>query len=169
MGKTKIVVDADVLIHFSKAGHLYLLPKIFPEYDYVILSTVYQEVRTLHGEIDNICYFLKSMSVIPFAPSGEMMREYAKLLRTFGKGESACMSYCKFTQNVVGSSNLRDIKTYCDENHITYLTTLDFFYYAWVRKLMDEKTIADAIADINAKGSRLPSIDITQYIPNSNL
>lgn len=34
---------------------------------------------------------------------------------------------------------------------------------------MDEKTIADAIADINAKGSRLPSIDITQYIPNSNL
>lgn len=30
--KIKIVLDADVIIHFSKGGKLSLLPKIFPEY-----------------------------------------------------------------------------------------------------------------------------------------
>lgn len=167
MAKTKIVVDADVLIHFSKASCLSLLPQIFPEYDYIILDTVYKETRTIQNEIDNLCHFLKTMSILTFSPSGDMLREYANLLKTFGKGESACMSYCKFTHNVVGSSNLKDIKIYCRDNGITYLTTLDFFYYAWIRKVMDVQSIEEAISQIVSKGSRLPKIDITTYVPNS--
>lgn len=167
MVKTKIVVDADVLIHFSKADCLSLLPRIFPEYDYIILDTVYKEARTIQNEIDNLCRFLKTMSVVPFSPRGDMLREYANLLKTFGKGESACMSYCKFTNNVVGSSNLKDIKAYCHENGITYLTTLDFFYYAWKRKLIDEQAIKEAISEIVSKGSKLPETDITTYVPNA--
>lgn len=169
MAKTKIVVDADVLIHFSKANCLSLLPQIFPEYDYIILDKVYEETKTIRTEIGNICHFLKTMNVEPFSPTGNMLREYASLLRTFGKGESACMSYCKFTNNVVGSSNLKDIKEYCQENKITYLTTLDFFYYAWTRKLMDEKTIKEAMSIIVSKGSKLPQIDITTYVPSVSL
>lgn len=46
------------------------------------------------------------MTVVPFSPSGEMLREYALLTEKFGSGESACMAYCKFNHDVVGSSNL---------------------------------------------------------------
>lgn len=169
MVKTKIVVDADVLIHFSKGGCLAELPKIFPKYDYIILDTVYEETKTIRREIDRVCTFFKSMSVEHFAPTGKMMHEYATLLRSFGKGESACMSYCKFTQNVVGSSNLRDIKKYCEENKITYLTTLDFFYYAWIKKIMAKEEINQALKDIVAKGSKLPQTDISTYTPNVEL
>ncbi len=40
------------------------------------------------------------------------MKEYFLLQRTLGKGESACMMYCKDNQDVLESSNLRDIKDY---------------------------------------------------------
>lgn len=169
MAKTKIVVDADVLIHFSKAGCLSILPKIFPEYDYIILDTVYEETKTIQKEINNICHFFNSMTIEHFAPTGQMMREYAFLRETFGKGESACMSYCKFTKNVVGSSNLRDIKKYCDDNKITYLTTLDFFYYAMVKGVMKKEEIDQALKDIVSKGSKLPATDILKYVPNVDL
>ncbi len=42
--KTKIVLDADVIIHFIKAGQFSLLLDIFPEYQYLILDVVYNEV-----------------------------------------------------------------------------------------------------------------------------
>ena len=38
MGKVKIVLDADVLIHFSKAERLSLLPEILPEYEYTVFE-----------------------------------------------------------------------------------------------------------------------------------
>ena len=36
--------------------------------------------------------FLKNISKETFNPTGEMMVEYARLLQSFGKGESACMA-----------------------------------------------------------------------------
>ena len=41
MEKVKIILDADVLIHFAKAERLNMLPEILPEYEHVVLSTVY--------------------------------------------------------------------------------------------------------------------------------
>ena len=34
--KTKIVLDADVIIHFMEANYFSILPDIFPEYEYLI-------------------------------------------------------------------------------------------------------------------------------------
>ena len=54
--KTKIVLDADVIIHFIKAGQFSLLLDIFPEYQYLILDVVYNEVtkhRETKKQIDN--------------------------------------------------------------------------------------------------------------------
>lgn len=45
MTKTKIILDADVIIHFAKGELLSLLPNIFKEYDYVVLSHVYKEIH----------------------------------------------------------------------------------------------------------------------------
>lgn len=45
MAKTKIVLDADVIIHFAKGEMLSLLPSIFTNYEYIILDRVYNEIH----------------------------------------------------------------------------------------------------------------------------
>lgn len=42
-----------------------------------------------------------------------------------GDGERACMSMARFGQEVIASSNFRDVAPYCDENGIEYIGTLD--------------------------------------------
>lgn len=61
--KTKIVLDADVIIHFVKAGQFSLLLDIFPEYQYLILDVVYDEVtvnRLTKTQIGNTLQFFAS-------------------------------------------------------------------------------------------------------------
>lgn len=162
--KVKIVLDADVLIHFQKAGFLSLLPDIFPEYEYIVLSVVYDELSSIKRQLDNQIRTFGKIAHVAFSPDLEMAKEYAILSSKFGRGESACMAYCRFTHNVLGSSNLRDISKYCENNGITYLTTLDFLYYAYIRKKMTKDQCNTFIKEVNEKGSKLPSIDITTYV-----
>lgn len=169
------MLDADVIIHVIKAGQFSLLLDIFPEYKYLILDVVYDEVtvnRTIKNQIDNTLNFFSSrISNIKFDPKGESRLEYARLRNTLllGKGESACMVYCRDNKDVLGSSNLKDIKEYCANNQITYLTTIDFLYYALMRKKITKAEVDVFIADVIAKGSKLPSVNIENYLPTSNL
>lgn len=166
MAKTKVVLDADVLIHFAKGGMLSVLPSILPEFEHIILKPVYDEIKTIRSQVDNQVNLLKNISLEDFNPQGEMMREYAVLSSNFGRGESACMAYCKFTNNVIGSSNLKDIKDYCAKEQITYLTTLDFLYYAYKRGKITEAECRQFVSDVTSKGSHLPQFDIASYIPS---
>lgn len=161
--KVKIVLDADVLIHFQKAGYLSLLPTILPEYECVVLSVVYGELASMRSQLDNQVHLMKNISLENFSPTGDMAREYAILSSRFGRGESACMAYCRFNHDVLGSSNLRDISDYCQANGVTYLTTLDFLYYAFVRKKMTKAECDAFIKEVNGKGSKLPVVDISTY------
>lgn len=169
MEKVKIILDADVLIHFSKGEMLSILPEILPEYEHVVLSVVYDEIISIHNQLDNQIHFLKNISLENFNPTGEMMKEYALLRQNFGKGESACMAFCKFTHHVIGSSNLKDIKEYCQKEQITYLTTLDFLYYAYRRGTLSAEECSQFISKVIAKGSRLPIVDITKHVPSVQL
>ena len=164
-GKTQIVLDADVVIHFAKGGRLSQLPSIFPDYEYILLETVHNELLSdIRIQIDHQMALLKNITLHPFAPRGEMLREYAMLKSRFGKGESACMAYCLFTHNVIGSSNLRDIRAYCEENKITYLTTIDFLWYAWHKHLMTTSEVKTFISEVRSKGSILPEVDIDKFV-----
>ena len=164
------MLDADVIIHFSKGGLLSLLPRIFPEYEYIVLDKVYNELKSVQNQLDNQIQFFGNITKVEFAPTAEIMREYAVLKSKFGDGESACMAYCRYTANIIGSSNLKDIKNYCIEYQITFLTTLDFLYYAWQRKLLTEKECHEFMQEVTAKGSRLQKIDsIMTYTPNVGL
>ena len=171
--KIKIVLDADVIIHFVKAGQFSLLLDIFPEYQYLILDVVYDEVtvnRAMKTQIDNtLTFFASRIANVRFEPKGESRLEYARLRNTLllGKGESACMVYCRDNKEVLGSSNLGDIKEYCSLNQIKYLTTLDFLYYAFIRKKMTKEEVDAFIAEVVAKGSKLPAADIEKYTPTS--
>lgn len=166
--KTKIVLDSDVVIHFMKGDCFTLLFDIFPQYQYLILDVVYNELskntqtRTF---IDNIISLLSGkLQKVQFQPKGELMREYARLTLKLGKGESACMIYCYDNKDVLGSSNLKDIKDYCATHGITYLTTLDFLYYAYIRGKISKKGCDEFIQKVIDKGSKLPMVDITKYI-----
>ena len=173
--KTKIVLDADVIIHFVKAERFSLLLDIFPEYQYLILDVVYDEVtvnRSTKTLIDNTLDFFRTrIARLKFEPKGESRLEYARLRSTLllGKGESACMVYCRDNHDVLGSSNLKDIKEYCAKNMIAYLTTIDFLYYAFVRKKMTIEEVDTFIKDVIDKGSKLPEVDIESYTPTCGI
>ena len=165
MTKTKIVLDADVIIHFSKADCLSTLPTIFPEYRMEVLSVVFDELKgDVKQQLENMIILLKTIDKTPFNPQKEMKLEYALLLRHFGKGESACMAYCKYTNNVIGSSNLKDIKEYCQRNQLVYLTTIDFLYYAIKRGKMTIDEAHQFISTVQKKGSKLPETDFNTFI-----
>ena len=164
-GKTQIVLDADVVIHFAKGGLLSMLPGIFPDYEYVLLGAVHEELLSdIRTQVDNQITLLKNITLLPFAPRGEMLREYAMLRSKYGKGESACMAYCLFTHNVIGSSNLRDIREYCQKKQIAYLTTVDFLWYAWRKQMLTADEVKTFINEVRMKGSILPDIDLEKYI-----
>ncbi len=163
--KTKIVLDADVIIHFAKGGLLSSLPTILSEYEHIILSPVYNEIHyPIKHQLDQQIMFLKNITLIEFKPSSDIMREFALLRRRFGNGESACMAYCKFNHDIIGSSNIKDIKEYCTQNDITYLTTIDFLYYAIQRGKLSVDEAHDFIKTVNANDSKLPNINMATYI-----
>ena len=167
MTKTKIILDADVIIHFYKGGCLTLLPKILPAYQYIVLSHVYQEIKgDLKNQLSNQINLLKNIQLVEFAPKGDMLREYSLLLRERGKGESACMVYCKYNHDVLGSSNLKDITDYCQANDIVYLTTIDFLYFAIKRNLMSIDETHAFVKQVQDNDSHLPTIDFNTFVCN---
>lgn len=169
--KVKIVLDADVIIHFSEGENLGILSQIFDECEYIVLDYVYEEVRRkeVREQLQKQIEWFKNIRLVEFAPTGEMMHDYARVLRERGKGESACLVYCMYNHDVIGSSNLRDIQEFCMEHGIAYLTTCDFLYYAWKRGKMSETEVLMFIEDVKKKGSKLPDIDIRKYVPNTQM
>lgn len=170
--KVKIVLDTDVVLHFMKGDRLSLLLDIFAsECEYVMLSTTYDEIRNKdqRNQIDNHICLMKNLTKIEFNPTGEMRRTYAMLTSRFGRGESACMAYCQYEHHVIGSNNTRDIREYCNNNGISYLTTADFLYYAIRRGMMTEAEAAQMIADARAKGSNVPDFNYKTHIPTTQM
>ncbi len=160
MNRVKIVLDADVIIHFSKGDMLSILPNIFPNYNYIVLDKVYEEILgDIKTQLDNQITFLKNISIENFNPKGEQLKEYAYLLKKFGKGESASMVYCKWNRDIIGSSNLKDIKDYCIQNNIVYLTTFDFLFFAVRKDIISQKQACAFIESVIKKNSKLPSVE----------
>ena len=165
--KTKIVLDADVIIHFVESGYFYKLPLIFKDYQYILLDVVYDEIRKntkTKKYIDTYISGFRNIKEVEFQPKGESMKEYFRLKQTRGDGESACMVYCRYNKNVLASSNLRDIKDYCSEHNITYLTTLDFLYYAYIKKVMTEEECEIFIEKVLKAGSKIKKVKISEYV-----
>ena len=166
MPKTKIILDADVIIHFSKGEKLSMLPQIFPKYDFAILDVVYRELKgEIKYQIENQIDKLKNISLLSFNPIGEERKEYALLTKTLGKGESACLVHCRYNNDVIGSSNLKDITDYCRKYGLTYLTTFDFLYYAVKKEFISTAEANAFIRQVKEKDSKLPNIkDFAEFV-----
>jgi hypothetical protein len=168
--RTKIVLDSDVVIHFIKGERLPMIHSIFPEFQYVILDLVLDnELRKwdmTRDYLDRYLYYFKgSIEIIEWNPDYEMTKEYATLLNKFDMGESACMIYCKYNQDVVASSNIKDITDYCLANDITWITTMDFLWKAYQMKLLSEEECDDFIKRVVSNGSKLPVKRINDFVP----
>jgi hypothetical protein len=165
-------LDADVIIHFEEGGYFSTLLDIFPEYEYIVLDVVYRELR--HDTcrmIDNSEAHFNKPKKVEFVPTGDSRRDYAVLKATKGAGESASMIYCRDNRDVLGSSNLRDIREFCELHDIPCLTTLDFLHYAFVRKKMTEEECKEFMAKVKLKGHKLPEhiTDIERYTCKVNV
>ncbi|MDN3595338.1 hypothetical protein [Zunongwangia endophytica] len=129
-----ILFDADVIIHFITGDRLLDLFNIMPN-DSVIHEKVHDELcanRNTKKTLDN----LKSLgffSLINFGRNYDMIREYAHItsVQLRGAGESACMAYCRYSDDIIASSNLKDIKNYCNLHNMQFLTTFDFIGLAY--------------------------------------
>lgn len=152
----RILLDCDVIIHFTKAGKQLLLPKIFPN-RFVILDKVKAELDKRKKSIVALNNFIEwsKIDVIPFPNDIAVVKEYSILKRDMGDGEAACMAVAKHTKDYIASSNLKDIKSYCDRNGIVYLTTMDILLEAYHNKILSETECDAFIKEVKEKDSKL--------------
>lgn len=165
----EILLDADVVRHFFSGHRLHQLSKICPK-RFVMLEKVKQELcRSKHLEVA-VCNFLAhfAIPVRPLPNEALIVKEYARLIKFFGEGESACMAVARYHQKYIASSNLRDIKLYCEEHKITYYTTMDLLVLAEQNNVMNETEIDKFISDVKAAGSRLPCDTRRQFKKQKN-
>lgn len=155
-----ILIDADVVSHFVSADAADVLPAIFP-YPIKVLDKVYAELARI-ARIKRIVDDLidrQSLDVIPFPEHDfDIVKEYfhIKTLLFKGDGEAACMAVARYTNDIIASSNLRDIRHYCKTHGIVYISTMDFLCKAVRRGIFTERQCDEFIRKVRAVGSKLP-------------
>ncbi len=159
-----ILLDSDVVRHFLNGNRIHQLSAIFPN-RFVMLDKVKNELCRSKGLVTPVTNFLSmfKIPVITFPAKGEIIKEYAILMKKFGEGESACMAVARFENEFIASSNLKDIKAYCNQHGIVYYTTMDLLVEAMNKKIMTEAECDQFINDVKTKGSRLPCNTMKEY------
>ena len=167
MNTKVILLDADVFIHFMKAERQELLPTIFPNHQLVVLDVVYEELSRRKNTKESVDQLIatESIEILEFPSSNaNIVLEYARLQGDGkGLGESACMAVARYRKNIIASSNLRDIRKYCQKYRIVYLTTMDFLAEAWNKGILTEAQCDGFIKTTKSKGSKLPVKCIKDY------
>jgi hypothetical protein len=166
--KSKIIlIDADVVSHFIKAGEIYSINTIF-DYEIRVLDKVYNELKDNQSwktQVDNLVN-QGTLVIEPFPESNyEIKKEYfhIKKIMLKGEGESACLAYVRYTNNIIASSNLKDIKQYCNLHKIEYLTTMDFLCQALSNGVYDVARCNLFITEVIKKRGKLPVIKMEDY------
>ena len=174
MGRNKVIlVDADVISHFMATGYIDRLTEILQPHAVMIVENVYKEASYHPTEPDRKRKVDKWMEhckvckiAFPYA-NENIRREFFRLKKEnpmLGDGERACMSMARFGQEVIASSNFRDVAPYCDENGIEYIGTLDILTIAMNKGIFTSKECNQFVMDAKAKNkARFPVEDITDY------
>ncbi len=163
-----ILIDADVVSHFIYAGELDFISKIFPN-KIVILDKVYGELSNFKRKITEVERLVKDkiIEVLPFPEENEIIKkEYAHIRKVMfkGEGESACLAFVAHTQDIIASSNLKDIANYCRNHSIDYLSTMDFLCEALRIKLFDINRCNSFISKVLQNKNKLPVTKIEDHI-----
>jgi hypothetical protein len=152
--EVKILIDADVLIHLFKAEKISILKELYPSRVYildVVLSEL-KENRSIRNNLDSILLFsgIKEL-MFPTTSNPKLFREFLSLKKDIqGDGERACLVYCKHHLDIIASSNTKDIKPFCEEHSMAYLTTLDILCVAVAKKILTDVEVNQLIRKITA-------------------
>lgn len=165
-----ILLDADVVSHFIIAEETLTLPAIFP-YPLCLLDKVHTELQRwprpdLLGVLSELLS-KKQIQLIPFPEENETIKkEYAwiKSMMFKGDGESACLAVARYQKNILASSNLKDIKHYCERHRIDYLTTMDFLCEALQIGIFDMDRCNRFLHKIRTSGNKLPVTAMQNFI-----
>jgi hypothetical protein len=147
-----ILLDADVTIHLFKAEKISLLNDLFPG-RMRMLDIVLSELLnnpTIKEVAQNLFTFKQIIEIkFPTTSNPQLFKEYISLKNMIkGPGERACLLYCKYYQHIIASSNTKDIKPFCEEHSIAYLTTLDILSIAVHRGLITNQEANECIKKI---------------------
>jgi hypothetical protein len=163
----KILLDADVIIHFYVSGFKYKIHTIFDNQLY-ILDLVYNEIR---GEQRQYLNSLINQRKIIRIRDHEIEDEnylihYISLTTKFGigRGESACLAYCRCYDDAIASSNFKDVKSICDSECITLISTMDFLITAFEKKAMSRDECDHFVECVLQCGSKLPYTSFSAYL-----
>ncbi|NOX64347.1 MAG: hypothetical protein GXO85_00785 [Chlorobi bacterium] len=162
---TKILIDSDVIIHFIKGDKLDLIPSIFPDriaFVDKVLEELYLIPRTqilIHNFISN-----NNFERLELDSNLDYVIEYSRLIQLVGKGEAACMAIAKIDKNYIASSNMKDIREYCEKNDIKIITTMDILWEAMNLHLLTVEECDEFIRKVKSAGSKLPVDTIEEYV-----
>ena len=159
----RVLLDADVLSHFLKGERAGLLNDVFPG-QLVILREVMTELEQVSRFDQSLDFLVKiyKIKVMDFSSDNKALLEFENLLLAGrGPGESACMALARYHGDIIASSNLRDIKNYCQKHSITYYTTLDILHFA-IQDGHLTPTECDAFLALIKKRNSKPGFDTYQ-------
>lgn len=162
----KIVLDADVIIHFIQMGCLYRLPCFIPNHKFVVLDSVYDEVTHQHERmmLEGQITLIRNITLLKKDDEFDLntMRTFYELKSRFGEGESACMAYCyHHRDDTVGSNNTHDIEEYCNQNAIPFLTTIDLLHIGVRNGEITEEEARHFIRALCAYGTYLGPLNMS--------
>lgn len=155
----RILVDADVVSHFIKGQGWPFLIQLFAGQLYLLENVEVELMRSKDNLFTDEVIKLVGSALQPMAfPSHNRLvaQEYQRLTLTRGDGEAACMAVARHFDDVIASSNLKDIRTYCQQHRIVYLTTMDLLLIAFNEQVMTEADCDSFITLVLSKQSRLP-------------
>jgi hypothetical protein len=165
-----ILIDADVVSHFVTANETAVLHQIFPTNPIYMLDKVHAELQRWASprmlSLVSDLLSKRKIHLMDFPEEDEIIKkEYAwiKSMLFKGDGESACLAVAKYQKNILASSNLKDIKSYCITHKIDYLTTMDFLCEALRSGLFDEARCNRFISFVLAANSKLPIKKMSDY------
>jgi len=162
-----LVLDADLLSHFSCIDRLDILEKLYAK-KMIILDEVMEEiseVEQLRNKVQS-CIDNGSMKRISMLATSHEAIELARLLDDgrLGRGEAACMSYLKYNYGTLGSNNLSDIKKMAIRKNITLITTEDVLYQAYQTEVVTIEEADNIWAEIISKGRKLPTKSFSERL-----
>jgi len=163
------VFDTDIISQLYLGEKLGEIPILFPKNKKIVLDVVVQELRkhsNLKIVIDNLIHTWRYIEEVPFPINFEIQKEYAHLTSPLidrGKGESACMAYCKYNKYTLASSNLKDVGQYCRMHNIKNIAIMDLIEYAYEIGIWDESNCNEFISKLISKGERIPCQSLGEY------
>jgi hypothetical protein len=165
-----ILTDADVVSHFITAGEATSIHLIFPNNPIHLLNKVHAELQNWKsagvGLIVSDLLKKKHIKLIDFPEDNdEIKKEYfwIKKMQFKGDGESACLAVARYNKNILASSNLRDIKSYCITHKMDYLTTMDFLCAALASGVFTEARCDAFLNTVINAGGKLPVRRMKEY------